>query len=57
MWFLLLEGELEIRKAIFGFFLPVLSGNIIGGTVVFTLLAWGQVRSEVVPGHKPPDDP
>ena len=57
MWFLLLEGELEIRKAIFGFFLPVLSGNIIGGTVVFTLLAWGQVRSEVVPGHKPADDP
>ena len=33
-----------------GFFLPVLSGNIIGGTIIFTLLAWGQVRDEVE-GH------
>jgi len=33
--------------AIFGFFLPVLAGNILGGTVIFTLLAFGQVSKEL----------
>ncbi|MFG6559167.1 MULTISPECIES: formate/nitrite transporter family protein [unclassified Sulfitobacter] len=44
---LLLHGSLGLGQAIFGFFLPVLVGNIIGGTVVFTLVAWGQVRDDV----------
>lgn len=44
---LLLRGELGGTQAIFGFFLPVLVGNIIGGTVIFTLVAWGQVRDDV----------
>ncbi|WPZ21740.1 formate/nitrite transporter family protein [Sulfitobacter faviae] len=44
---LLLHGSLGVGQAIFGFFLPVLVGNIIGGTVVFTLVAWGQVRDDV----------
>jgi len=47
MWFLILRGELGAGPAIFGFFLPVLAGNVIGGTAVFTLLAWGQVANEV----------
>ncbi len=47
MAFLILTGELGGTKAVFGFFLPVLAGNLIGGTAVFTLLAWGQVREEV----------
>jgi formate/nitrite transporter FocA (FNT family) len=29
------------------FFLPVLAGNVIGGTVVFTLITWAQVAAEV----------
>ncbi len=48
MAFLVLTGELGGVAAVFGFFLPVLAGNVIGGTVVFTLLAWGQVREEVL---------
>jgi formate/nitrite transporter FocA (FNT family) len=40
-------GELGPAKAIGGFFLPVLAGNIIGGTAIFTLMAWGQVRDEL----------
>lgn len=43
---LVLQGDLGGNQAIFGFFLPVLFGNIIGGTVIFTLLAWGQVRDD-----------
>ncbi len=44
---LILHGGLGFSQAIFGFFLPVLVGNIIGGTLVFTLVAWGQVRDDV----------
>lgn len=44
---LVLQGELGAGSAVFGFFLPVLAGNIIGGTLVFTLVAWGQVRDDV----------
>ncbi|MGJ8546291.1 MAG: formate/nitrite transporter family protein [Sulfitobacter sp.] len=41
------DGSLGGIAALFGFFLPVLAGNIIGGTVIFTMLAWGQVRDDV----------
>lgn len=44
---LLLQGQLGITQAVFSFFLPVLMGNIIGGTMIFTLVAWGQVRDDV----------
>ena len=44
---LVLQGQLGGGAAVFGFFLPVLTGNIIGGTVIFTLVAWGQVRDDV----------
>ena len=44
---LVLLGELGFNQAAFGFFVPVLTGNIIGGTLIFTLVAWGQVRDEV----------
>ena len=47
MWFLALQGELSLQTALFSFFIPVLAGNIVGGTVVFSLLAWGQVKDEV----------
>ncbi|WP_187429546.1 Inner membrane protein YfdC [Roseobacter fucihabitans] len=40
-------GDITAATAIGGFFLPVLSGNIIGGTAIFTLMAWGQVRDEL----------
>ena len=46
MWFLLLTGGTTANIAIFSFFLPVLAGNIAGGTAVFTLMAWGQRKDE-----------
>ena len=49
MWFMLLEQELSVMQAIFGFFVPVLLGNVVGGSAVFTMLAWGQVVAEVDP--------
>lgn len=50
MGYLLLLGELGLVAAVFSFFLPVLIGNIVGGTAIFTLLAWGQVKNEVEHG-------
>lgn len=47
MFYLLILGDLGLLAALFGFFLPVLLGNIVGGTAVFTTMAWGQVREEV----------
>jgi len=47
MAYLLWLGELGVSAALLDFFLPVLFGNIIGGTVIFTMLAWGQVKNEV----------
>ena len=47
MAYLAVGGELGIGQALFGFFLPVLAGNIIGGTAVFTMIAYGQVVDEL----------
>lgn len=47
MAFLVLKGQLGASGAIFGFFIPVLAGNVFGGTLVFTLVAWGQVRDDL----------
>ena len=44
---LAVQGMIGLHAALFGFFLPVLAGNIIGGTVVFTLLAYAQIRPEI----------
>ncbi|WP_299658319.1 formate/nitrite transporter family protein, partial [uncultured Tateyamaria sp.] len=49
MAYLLVQGELGLIQAVFSFFLPVLAGNVIGGTVIFTLLAWAQIQPEVEP--------
>jgi formate/nitrite transporter FocA (FNT family) len=41
------RGALGFWEGALRFFLPVLAGNVIGGTVIFTLLAYGQVRDEL----------
>jgi formate/nitrite transporter FocA (FNT family) len=41
------RGTLGFFEGFTRFFLPVLAGNIVGGTVIFTLLAYGQVRDEL----------
>lgn len=45
--YLLVTGLLSIEQTLLGFLVPVFFGNVIGGTAVFTLLAWGQVMREV----------
>lgn len=46
-WLLWLTGKASFGWAVGGFILPALAGNIIGGTGLFTVLAHGQVRSEI----------
>ncbi|MDW4499906.1 formate/nitrite transporter family protein [Sulfitobacter sp. D35] len=47
MAYMLLTGATGTMDALFGFFVPVLFGNIIGGTAIFALLAYGQVKEEI----------
>nr|WP_315899399.1 formate/nitrite transporter family protein [Leisingera aquaemixtae] len=56
MAFLMVQGELGLFPAVFRFFLPVLLGNVIGGTAVFTLLTWAQIRPEVKEAEEPEGD-
>ena len=44
---LLINGELGILSVFGGYLLPVLLGNIIGGTALFSALAYAQVREEI----------
>ncbi len=44
---LLIDGQIGIGKTIAGFILPALIGNVIGGTALFSLLAYAQVREEI----------
>lgn len=48
MAYLAVQGLVGPTEAVFGFFIPVLVGNIVGGTVVFALIAWGQVKDDVL---------
>ncbi len=47
MAYLMVQGQLGFIDAMTRFFLPVFAGNVIGGTAVFTLMAYGQVKDEV----------
>ena len=42
-----LGGQLGALQLVWGFLVPALLGNIVGGTVLFSLLAYGQVRQEI----------
>lgn len=44
---LVVNGQLELPKMIGGFGIPVLFGNVVGGTVLFALLSYAQVVKEV----------
>ncbi len=44
---LLVNARLGWLQALTGFGLPVLAGNIVGGTALFTLISYAQVASEV----------
>lgn len=46
-WLLVTTGQASFGFAAFGFILPALAGNIVGGTGLFAVLAHAQVRSEL----------
>lgn len=46
MAMLIVAGELNPADGLFDFFLPVLAGNVIGGTAIFTMLIYGQTRRD-----------
>ena len=46
-WLLAAVGDIGWSQALGGFILPVLAGNIIGGSGLFAVLAHAQVRSEL----------
>lgn len=46
-WMLWLAGRTSLANALFGILLPSLVGNIVGGTMLFAVMANGQVRDEV----------
>ncbi|MBA2125545.1 formate transporter [Hyphomicrobium methylovorum] len=47
MLYALLQHQITWDMAIFGFFLPTLAGNVFGGTVLFSVLSYAQVREEI----------
>lgn len=47
VFLLLLSGELGILQGLAGLILPSLLGNIVGGTGLFAMLAYGQVQEEL----------
>jgi formate-nitrite transporter family protein len=46
-FFLVLNGHLGVLAMIIDFFVPVLIGNVIGGTALFALIAYAQVMKEI----------
>jgi formate-nitrite transporter family protein len=44
LWF---AGYESLARVVFGFFLPTLAGNVAGGTVLFAVLSYAQVREEI----------
>jgi formate-nitrite transporter family protein len=44
---LVANGELGVGAMLGGFTLPVLAGNIVGGTVLFALISYAQVMKEI----------
>jgi formate/nitrite transporter FocA (FNT family) len=44
---LLWDGAVSVQWTITNFILPVLIGNIIGGTALFALIAYAQVMKEI----------
>jgi len=41
------EGAISWSHAVFGFLVPTLAGNIVGGSALFAILAYAQVREEI----------
>ena len=46
-FYLLFTGHESLLHVVFGFFLPTLIGNVFGGTLLFAVLSYAQVREEI----------
>jgi len=46
-YLLLWAGEIGLGPLLGGFTLPVLLGNVVGGTVLFALISYAQVMNEI----------
>lgn len=44
---LLMNGEVSFSTVLIQFILPVLGGNVVGGTVLFSLISYAQVMNEI----------
>jgi formate/nitrite transporter FocA (FNT family) len=42
-----LAGEVSFVDMVFSSIIPTLFGNVLGGTLLFTMLAYGQVHKEI----------
>jgi formate-nitrite transporter family protein len=47
IFMLVANAQVTLSSAIDGFFLPVLAGNVVGGTALFALLSYAQVMKEI----------
>ena len=47
MFLLVVDGRLSVADAFLGYLLPVFAGNVIGGTGLFAMLAYGQIHAEI----------
>jgi formate-nitrite transporter family protein len=45
--YLWVAGHETLPRVVFGFFLPTLAGNVFGGTLLFAVLSYAQVREEI----------
>jgi formate-nitrite transporter family protein len=46
-FFLVVNGELSVWSMVTDFTIPVLLGNIVGGTALFALISHAQVMKEI----------
>jgi formate/nitrite transporter FocA (FNT family) len=46
VFLLVVHGELGLWPGLSTILLPILAGNVIGGTGLFAFLAWGQTEAE-----------
>lgn len=44
--YLVFAGQVRFAEAVAGFVLPVLAGNVVGGSLIFALVSHAQVRSD-----------
>lgn len=47
MFMLVINGQMGVAQAFIGYLIPTFLGNVIGGTGLFAMLAYGQIHAEI----------